>query len=116
MCGLHLGRRVFAAACLALLVSDAAYGQKSSKKPSAKTPATKAAKAKTSDRPRTVGRDAPASDRIVLRDGKELLGQVEVGGQMVVARRDWLRANLPDRMAGWEEAERKRSATAREQR
>lgn len=115
MMGPSLDARTFAraAACLALLAvgSNPALGQRTSAKKSAP---------KSAARARTADRDAPAADRIVLRDGKELLGQVveptAKGGLVVVARRDWLRAHLPDRMGKWEEAERTETAAARDQR
>lgn len=122
--GLKLHKRHFAraSACLALLLvlPDTVFGQRTAKKTPGKagSSASKSARAKTSDRSRTVDRDAPVSDKIVLRDGKELLGQVVDGssGSVVVARREWLKAHVSDRMAKWEEAERAQTGTAREQR
>ncbi len=111
-----------AAVCLALvlLLADTAFGQRTAKKSSgmAGTSASKSARAKVSDRAKTADRDAPASDEIVLKDGKELLGQIVdgSGGSIVIARREWLKTNLSDQMAKWEEAERTQTGMAREQR
>jgi hypothetical protein len=111
------GARTFvrAAACIAIffVVLHPAFGQKTPKKAAPKA----APRVKTPDRARSADRNAPAADKIVLRDGKELLGQVvDVKGGLIVARREWVRSNLPDRLAKWEEAERAETATAREQR
>ena len=122
--GLNLHKRHCARAviCLALvlLLADTAFGQRTAKKSPGKagTSASKSARAKGSDRAKTADRDAPASDKIVLKDGKELLGQIVDGssGSIVVARREWLKTNLSDRMAKWEEAERTQTGMAREQR
>ena len=52
---------------------------------------------------------APVADRIVLCDGKELLGQIVGPGPngevTILARREWVRANLKDRMKDLEAAE-----------
>jgi hypothetical protein len=125
MMGMRTAVRTFAraAACVALLlvVPDMASGQKTSSKKSAPKSAPKAGpRTKASDRAKTADRDAPASDNIVLRDGKVLLGQVVEstarGGLIVVARREWVRTNLTDLMAKWEDAERTQTAMARDQR
>ena len=121
MAVLILNARTFAraAACVAILlvVPDAAFGQRSSSKKATSRATTRA---KAADRAKAEDRDAPAADRIVLRDGKELLGQVVAptakGGTVVVARREWLRAHLPDRMGTWEGSERAETAAARDQR
>ena len=51
-----------------------------------------------------------SADTITFRDGKILLGQVvetndRRGPLVVLARRAWVEANLPDRASGWEKAE-----------
>lgn len=103
---------VLAFLTLAAVTSDVALAQAKSKgkspKSSARAKATPRAKAKSTDR------EVPAADRIVLRDGSELLGQVwdstPSGGVIILARREWLRAHLPDRTRTWEEAERESTA------
>jgi hypothetical protein len=111
--GLSLDARTFAraAACMALLfvVPQTSFGQRTAKKSVSKATPRVKTPAKATDR------DAPSADKIVLSDGKELLGQVVDGG-LIVTRREWVRTNLPDRLAKWEEAERVETATAREQR
>lgn len=115
MTGLRLNPTTLggAAAWLALLcvAPDTASGQRTSAKKSA---------SKAAARTKTADRDAPAADRIVLRDGKELLGQVvgptSKGDTVVLARREWLRAHLPDRMKKWEDAERTETVSAGDQR
>ncbi len=115
MAGRNLGvgalARMAAGVAILLVVTDTAFGQKASSKKSA---------SKAAARTKTADRNAPSADRIVLRDGKELLGQVvgptAKGGLTVLARRDWVRSNLPDRMKPWETAEVAESAAAREQR
>ena len=51
-----------------------------------------------------------SADTVTFRDGKVLLGQVvetadRRGLLVVLARRAWVEANLPDRASGWEKAE-----------
>jgi hypothetical protein len=109
---LRVDTKTFASVvCLALLflASRPALGQRTPKKPVSRP----APKAKT-----TADRNAPAADKIVLRDGKDLLGQVvdAKSGLIVVARREWVHTNLPERLAKWEDAERAGMATAVEQR
>jgi hypothetical protein len=119
---LHKRHCARAAVCLALLLllPDTSFGQRTTKKSPGKAGAfaSKFARAKASDRAKTADRDAPASDKIILKDGKELLGQIVDGSSnsIVVARREWLKTNLSDRMPKWEEAERTQTAVAREQR
>jgi hypothetical protein len=113
MAGLHLQeRKLFAAAaCLAILlaVPDMSSAQGRRKKSTKAPPRAKAA-----------DRNASAADRIALRDGKELLGQVaepaSKGALVVIARREWLRNRFPARMEEWAVAERKAAATALAQR
>ncbi len=127
MTTLKLVTRAFAlgAAGMAILlfVPEPVFGQRSPKKSGSKaaTSSSKgASRSKTAVRAMSADRDAPAADRIVLRDGKELLGQIAEPstqiGIVIVARREWLRVHLPDRMEKWDEAERIETAKAREQR
>jgi hypothetical protein len=62
----------------------------------------------------TFGQPAPltgrtAADSVILPDGKVVLGQLlesdRRGPVLMVVRRDWARANLPDRLAAWEQSE-----------
>ncbi|WP_406695593.1 hypothetical protein V5E97_31750 [Singulisphaera sp. Ch08] len=115
---LHFETRMIglAAAWLAILMGGAetAYAQASRRakkpKPAAKAPS----------RPRASAGETTVSDSITLRDGTELLGQViepsPKGTLIVLARRDWVRANLPDRIEGWEADERAATVAATRQR
>src|SRR5436305_5018685 len=55
------------------------------------------------------GPPATAADSLTFRDGKVLLGQVldsdRRGPLMVLVRRAWADAHLPDRSAAWRKAE-----------
>jgi hypothetical protein len=81
-----------------------------------KSPRSRKPPAPASGRASTSPADAPVVDRIALKGGGELLGQVEGstpdGGLGVLARRSWARANLPDRMPRWEAEESKSSELA----
>lgn len=61
-----------------------------------------------------------AADRITLRDGKILLGQVvesaPKGNTLVIVRRGWAEANLPDWSKRWQAAEAPRRKQGRAQR
>ncbi|GIW87938.1 MAG: hypothetical protein KatS3mg108_2262 [Isosphaeraceae bacterium] len=65
---------------------------------------------------------APASvaDRITLRDGTVVLGQVlapnERGKLVVMVRRDWARRHVPKRLSAWEEVSRREVERARAER
>ncbi len=64
--------------------------------------------------------DASAADRIILRDGRVILGQVldptTRGETRFVVRRAWAEENLPDRLPFWEDEESRRLELARRQR
>jgi hypothetical protein len=109
-----------ALACLAIIleVSAIAFAQpggSSSKKTRAKrTNPRKPAKATL--RPKVGMEEKSVADRIVLRDGKELLGQIDVSSTdatlAVVARRELVRSALPDWIGKWEDAEKSSTAAA----
>ncbi|MFO0953265.1 MAG: hypothetical protein U0835_19335 [Isosphaeraceae bacterium] len=60
------------------------------------------------------------ADQIVLRDGSYLLGQVERVGRQgelgILARRDWVARNLPERLKVWQRDEQARVLQAKLQR
>ena len=61
-----------------------------------------------------------AADRIVLRDGKALFGQVDEssanGVLTILARREMVRTTLPNWSKKWEDAEKEMTAAAAGQR
>jgi hypothetical protein len=105
---------VVAVACLAIMLEAsvtalAQPGGSSTKKTRAKrTSPRKSAKAAL--RPKAGIEEKTVADRIVLRDGKELLGQIDVSSTdatlAVVARRELVRSALPDWIGKWEDAEK----------
>jgi hypothetical protein len=126
MFGARLGAGPFivAFACLAIVMETPGTalgrqgtgpGQKRAKRP----PQRKSA-AKPQRRPAAGGDEKSVADRIVLRDGRELAGQVDESPRdatlTVVARREVARATLPDRAKEWEDAERASTAAALRQR
>jgi hypothetical protein len=115
---------VVAMACLAIVMEapGIAPGQQeagSRKARARRTPQRKSA-AKAQRRPEAGGDEKSVADRVVLRDKKELLGQVDdsIPGTALtfIARRELVRATLPDRAQGWEDAERQATAAALRQR
>ena len=76
--------------------------------------------AKSTPRPKTDTEAKTVADRIVLRDDKKLLGQVEEssnnGTLLILARREMVRKTLPNWATKWEEAEKDANAMAVQQR
>jgi hypothetical protein len=96
-------------------IAVAQPGGSSSKKTRAKrTYPRKPAKAVL--RPKVGIEEKSVADRIVLRDGKELLGQIDVpstdAALAVVARRELVRSAVPDWIGKWEDAEKSSTAAA----
>jgi hypothetical protein len=117
-----LQTRLFVAACVGLAIvaemPGTALGQRaatSQKGRARRSPAGKSA-ARSPRRPQASTVEKFAADRVVLRDGKELLGQVDDASAdvalTILARREMVRTTLPDRARKWEEAERDTTATA----
>jgi hypothetical protein len=67
-------------------------------------------------RPKSGIEEKTVADRIVLRDGKELLGQIDMSATdatlAVTARRELVRSALPDWIGKWEDAEKSSTAAA----
>jgi hypothetical protein len=126
MFGLKFGRGSFiaAVACLAILVDGpgTALAQQGAapKKTRAKRLRAKKSVAKSSPRPKGETEAKTVADRILLRDSKELLGQVDEsssdGMLTILARRETVRKTLPNWAPKWEEAEKVANASALRQR
>jgi hypothetical protein len=75
--------------------------------------------ARSTLRPKGGTEEKAVADRIVLRDGKELFGQVDESSSnaalTILARREMVRTTLPDRAKRWEDAERGATAAAARQ-
>ena len=86
----------------------------------AKRSRAKKSVAKSTPRPKGETEAKTVADRIVLRDGKELLGQVDEssndGMLTILARREMVRKTLPDWATTWEDAEKDANAMAARQR
>ena len=86
----------------------------------AKRSQAKRSVAKTTPRPKGGNASDTAADRITLRDGKELLGQVvessNNGLLTILARREMVRKTLPSWATTWEDAEKHVNALAVKQR
>jgi hypothetical protein len=84
-----------------------------------RAPAKKSVAASTR-RPKGGAEEKSAADRITLRDGKELLGQVDESAPnaalTILARRELVRTTLPVWAKRWEDAEREVTAGAARQR
>jgi hypothetical protein len=111
---LDTGRFVVAVVCLALVLETsgptlAQQGTTSRKARSKRTPAKKSVVG-SARRPKGGAEEKSAADRIVLRGGKELFGQVDESspnaGPTILARRELVRTTLPDWAKRWEDAER----------
>ncbi len=113
-----------AVACLALVadLSAAALAQEPAapSRTRAKRSQAKRSVAKTTPRPKGGNASDTAADRITLRDGKELLGQVvessNDGLLTILARREMVRKTLPSWATKWEDAEKHVNAIAVKQR
>ena len=118
------GSFIVVVACLAIVADGpgTALAQQDAtpKKTRAKRPRAKKSVAKSSPRPKGETEAKTVADRIVLRDGKELLGQVDEsssdGMLMILARREMVRKTLPKWAAKWEDAEKDANAMAVQQR
>jgi hypothetical protein len=121
---LDTGLFVVAVACLAIVMetSGPAFAQQvaTPRKTRAKRPHAKKSGARSPLRPKGGTEEKSVADRIVLRDGKELLGQVDGlsadGALTILARREMVRTTLPDWAKKWEAAERDATAAAEHQR
>jgi hypothetical protein len=118
------GLFVVAAVCLALVMetsgpTHAQQGTIPRKSRAKRTPAKKPVAGSTR-RPKGGAEEKSAADRIVLRDGKELLGQADESvpnaALTILARRELVRTTLPDWAKRWEDAERQVIAGAARQR
>jgi hypothetical protein len=115
---------VIAVACLATFVDipATALAQQGAAPTKARVRPKRAKKAiaKSKPRPKEDSEARTVADRIVLRDGKELRGQVvelsNDGLLKILARRELVRKNLPNWMIKWEDAEKVAVALAVEQR
>ena len=113
-----------AVACLALIayLSGTALAQEPAapSRTRAKRSQAKRSVAKTTPRPKGGNDSDTAADRITLRDGKELLGQVvessNNGMLTILARREMVRKTLPIWATTWEDAEKHVNALAVKQR
>ena len=118
------GSFVLAVACFAIVADNpaTALAQQGATPTTVRAKRSRAKKsvAKSAPRPKADTEAKTVADRIVLRDGKELLGQVEEssnGGMlMILARREMVRKALPNWAAKWEDAEKVANATAVQQR
>ena len=121
---LDLGSFVVVVACLALAmeIPGTALGQPGAvpRKTQAKRAQARKSVARSPLRPKGGTEETSVADRIVLRDGKELLGQVDDSSTNValtiLARREWVRTTFPDRSKTWEDAEKGATAVAARQR
>jgi hypothetical protein len=113
-----------ATACLVALLALApcGYAQQSGapKKPREKRSSSRKPAGNAQRRPANPGGDAFVADRVRLRGGGELLGQIDDeardGAIIVIARREAVRKALPAMAAKWEEAERQAGIVAQRQR
>ena len=118
------GSFVVAVVCFAIMLdwSDPAYGQQGApaKKSRAQRARGKKSVGKSTPRPKAETESKLVADRIVLRDGKELFGQVDdsSAGPMwtILARRELVRKTLPNWATRWEDAEKVANAAAIDQR
>ncbi|HZW29489.1 MAG TPA: hypothetical protein VFF52_02215 [Isosphaeraceae bacterium] len=118
------GSWVVMVTCLVLAtgLSVPALGQRGSapRKTQAKRAQARKSVARSPLRPKGGTEEKAAADRIVLRDGKELLGQVDDSSPqaalMVLVRREWVRKALPERAKTWEDAARGATAAAARER
>jgi hypothetical protein len=118
------GSIVVAIACLAIVTerSGTALGQQgtATKRARTKRAPTRKSVSKSKVRPKTGTEEKSVADRIVLRDGKELFGQVDDSSPdavlTILARREMVRRALPDWSKKWEDAERGMTAAALSQR
>ncbi len=110
----HTGSIVVVIACLAIATerSGTALGQQgtATKRARTKRAPTRKSVTKSKSRPKTGTEEKSVADRIVLRDRKELFGQVDDSSTdtvlTVLARREMVRKTLPDWSKKWEDAER----------
>jgi hypothetical protein len=119
------GSVVTAIACLVIATETpaAAFFQQpgaTRKSRDKRAPARKSA-GRSSRRPMAANEERSVADRIVLRDGKELSGQVDESpqeaGLTILARRELVRTTLPGQAKTWEDAEREvTTAALRQQR
>jgi hypothetical protein len=118
------GLFVVAVVCLALVIETSgptlAQQGTTPRKSRAKRPPAKKSVAGSARRPKGGAEEESAADRIVLRDGKELFGQVDEPSPQaaltILARRELVRTTLPDWAKRWEDAEREATAGAARQR
>jgi hypothetical protein len=118
------GSLVVAVVCLAIMFdrSGPAYGQQGApaKRSRAQRSRDKKSVGKSTLRPKAETESKIVADRIVLRDGKELLGQVDDSstGTMwtILARRELIRKTLPNWATRWEDAEKVANAAAIDER
>ena len=121
---LDTGSFVVAVACLAIVMetSGTALAQQGAtpRKTRAKRTQAKKSVARSTLRPKGGTEEKSVADRIVLRDGKELFGQVDElspnAALTILARREMVRTTLPDWSKKWEAAERDATATVARQR
>jgi hypothetical protein len=112
MIGLNLDAKsvVVALAGFSIAVGLALPAHGQSKGPARKANPRKSSSARGAQQTKAVDRDASAADEVKLRDGKTLLGQIDVASAadalVVVARREWVREHLPEWLEKWELAER----------
>jgi hypothetical protein len=119
-----LGPLVIASACLAIVADNprTALGQQRAASKNARTKRMRAKKsvAKTIQRPKEDTAAKTVADLIILRDGKQLLGQLvdmtNDGRVTILARRDLVRKTLPTWAGAWEVAEKNTIAAALKQR
>jgi hypothetical protein len=108
-----IGSFVVAIACLATLGESAgtALAQQGAAPTSAHSKRVRAKRSasKSTTRPKAETESKPVADRVVLRDGKQLLGQVDASSNdatlTIIARREMVRETLPKWAASWEAAE-----------
>jgi hypothetical protein len=117
------GSFIVAAACLAIVADTPGTALAQSgvaPKSRAKRSRAKKSVAKSTTRPKGETDAKTVADRIVLRDGKELLGQIDESSNdgilTILARREMVRKTLPDWATTWENAEKDASAMATRQR
>ena len=119
-----LGSLLVAVACLATVADSpgTALAQQVASPTNARSKrgGTRKSVAKSRPRPKEEGAAKTVADRFVLRDGKNLLGQLvessNDGFLTVVARRDLVRKTLPNWAVAWEAAEKETVAAALQQR
>ena len=115
-----------AVVCLVMVIlpemSGTVLGQPgtTSKKTQGRRTKGKQSVARSRQRPKVAAEEKGVADRIVLRDGKELFGQVNESASgsalTILARREAIRTTLPDWSKKWEDAERGTTAVALHQR